>query len=140
MKRVIALTAAAALWGGVSSVAMAEMSGMAGAGSGEVEIVMKAGQGLPMDVGGKRIVGYYTKDAGVCGITLVLAESQAGGMANGGTDAPHGIRMTGQILPGKSIRVDGEMNRAAEFKCGKDGLDMTARIFTSEGYKKAAGK
>jgi hypothetical protein len=139
MRKIVRLAAAAALLSATSvSLAWAEMGGMAGSSGQEIQIVMNPGQGLPMDVGGKRIVGVYTQENGTCGLALVFAESEMGGMANGGTDAPHGIRVTGNVQPGKSLRVDGELNRAAEFFCGPDGRKMNARIYTREGYTNAA--
>jgi len=139
--RIAKLSAAAAVLSAVAlSSAWAEMGGMAGSSGQDIQIVMNPGQGLPMDVGGKRIVGVYTQDGGTCGLTIVLAESEMGGMANGGTDAAHGIRITGNVQPGKSLRVDGEQNRAAEFQCGPDGRKMNARIYTRDGYPgKTAG-
>ena len=113
------------------------MSGMAGSKGENTQIVMNPGQGLPMDVGGKRIVGVYTQDAGTCGLTLVFAESQAGGLAKGGTDAAHGLRVTGNVQPGKALRVDGDLDRAAEFFCGPDGRKMNARIYTRVGGGKS---
>jgi hypothetical protein len=139
MKTILKLAAAAALATSVSSLALAEMGGMAGSSGQDIQIVMKPGEGLPMDVGGKRIVGYFTQDNGACGLAFVLAESDMGGMANGGTDAPHGIRVTGLVSPGKVLRVDGELNRSVDFMCGPEGRKMNARIYSREGYK-AAGK
>ncbi|MEQ1671730.1 MAG: hypothetical protein ABL893_12780 [Hyphomicrobium sp.] len=136
----IASAALAGMAGQMSG--MDGMSGMAGSSGEETQIVMNPGQGLPMDVGGKRIVIVYTQDNGTCGLTMVFAESEAGGMAKGGTDAPHGIRVSGNVQPGRSLRVDGELNRAAEFFCGPDGRKMNARIYTRDGLKNAgaAGK
>lgn len=149
MKMIAKNAIAAAVVCGVSSLVlqlpalaggMDGMGGMAGSGSEDTQIVMKPGQGLPMDVGGKRVVGVYTQDEGTCGLTLVLAESDMGGMANGGTDAAHGTRVSGHVQPGKSLRVDGGLNRAAEFLCGPGGRKMNARIYTREGYQaKSAG-
>lgn len=142
MKTIISLPALAALAASLcaaSALAESGMGGMAGSDGQDSQIVMMPGQGLPMDVGGKRIVGYYTQEEGSCGLTIVLAESEQGGMANGGTDAPHGIRVSGNVQPGKILRVDGEFNRAVEFSCAPDGRKMNARIYTREGYK-AAGK
>lgn len=138
MTIILKLAAAAALAVGASSIAVAEMGGMAGSSGQDIQIVMKPGQGLPMDVGGKRIVGVYTQDADTCGLTIVIAQSEMGGMANGGTDAEHGIRVTGHVQPGKSLRVDGGKDRAAEFLCGPSGRKMNARIYTREGYQAAA--
>lgn len=129
---------AAGMGGQMTSMSgMEAMSGMAGSSGEDMQIVMKPGQGLPMDVGSKRIVGLYTQDNGACGVTLVFADQQAGGTAKGGTDAQHGVRVTGNVQPGKALRVDGDMNRAAEFFCGPEGRKMNARIFTST---KTSGK
>lgn len=145
MKMIAKIAIAAAVVSGVSGLsayapAFAEMGGMAGSSGQDIQIVMNPGQGLPMDVGGKRVVGVYTQDEGTCGLTLVLAESDMGGMANGGTDAEHGTRISGHVQPGKSLRVDGGLNRAAEFLCGPDGRKMNARIYTRDAYQgKSAG-
>lgn len=122
----------AALLGGLSSLpALAEMPGADG---NETQVVMKPGQGLPLDVGGKRVVSYYTQEGAVCGLAIVLAQSEMGGMANGGTEGPQGLRVTTQVAPGSQLRIDGDLNRTAEFMCGPDGRKMNAHIYTRAGY------
>lgn len=115
-------------------------AGMPGADGNDTQIVMNPGQGLPLDVGGKRVVSYYTQEDKTCGLTMVLAESEMGGMANGGSEGPHGTRITTSVIPGKSVRIDGDFNRAAEFLCGPDGRKMNARIYTRDGYQAAEKK
>lgn len=132
MKLIYMAAAAAALTGAMSLSASA---GMTGADNGEAQIEMKSGQGHPFDVGGKRVVAYYTQEAKTCGIAVVLSASEMGGMANGGTDGPQGTRITAAINPGKALKIDGDFNRSAEFACGPDGAKMSARVFTREGYK-----
>lgn len=134
MKKLVVLAAAASLAG--LAISTSATLGMTGA-DGNAQLEMKSGQGHPFDVGGKRIVAYYTQDAKTCGITVVLSSSEMGGMANGGTDGPQGTRISGAINPGKALSVDGDFNRSAEFLCGADGASMTARVFTREGYKAA---
>ena len=125
----------------VGALSVFAAQAMPGANGEDTQIVMNPGQGLPLDVGGKRVVSYYTQEDKSCGLTIVLAESEMGGMANGGTEGPHGTRITTAVIPGKSFRIDGDFNRAAEFLCGPDGRKMNARIYTREGYKgKEAGK
>lgn len=139
MKKLIWIAAAAAALSG--AVSFAAQAGMTGSENGEAKLEMKSGQGHPFDVGGKRIVAYYTQEDKTCGITVVLANSEMGGMANGGTDGPQGIRIAGAVNPGKALKVDGDFNRSAEFACGPDGAKMSARVFTREGYQgKAAAK
>lgn len=132
MKKGTALVLAAVLLSGAS--ALGAYAGMPGADGSETQIVMTPGQGLPMDVGGKKLVGYYMQQEGACGLTIVLSESQMGGMASGGTEGPHGTRIVTEVIPGHKLRVDGNLNRAAEFLCGPEGRKMNARIYTREGY------
>ncbi len=142
MKSMLAIAAATvALAGAVSLTAQPGMAGMPGSENGDTALEMKSGQGHPFDIGGKRVIGYYTQEEKTCGITVVLAASEMGGMANGGTDGPQGVRITSAVNPGKTLKIDGDFNRTAEFACGADGAKMSARIFTREPYKgKSAGK
>ena len=138
MKTMFRMALIAAAAGSLSIVAQA---GMPGSENGATSLEMKSGQGHPFDVGGKRVVAYYTQDNKTCGITIVLATSEQGGMANGGTDGPQGVRISSAVNPGKSLKIDGDFNRTAEFACGADGTKMAARVFTREPYNaKSAGK
>lgn len=138
MKTILRVASLAVAAAGLS---LAAQAGMPGTENGPTTMEMKSGQGHPFDIGGKRIVGYYTQDNKTCGITVVLATSEMGGMANGGTDGPQGIRITSAVNPGKTLKIDGDFNRSAEFACGADGAKMTARVFTREPYSgKSAGK
>lgn len=125
----MALIAAAA-----GSLSIAAQAGMPGTENGPTSLEMKSGQGHPFDVGGKRVVAYYTQEDKTCGITIVLATSEQGGMANGGTDGPQGVRISSAVNSGKTLKIDGDFNRSAEFACGADGSKMTARVFTREPY------
>ena len=129
----------AALLCGLSG--LTALAGTPGDDGHDIQIVMTPGQGLPMDVGGKKLVGYFEQQGNACGLTIVLSESQMGGMAAGGTEGPHGTRITTEVVPGRKLRIDGDRNRAAEFLCGPEGRKMNARIYTREAYpgKSASG-
>ncbi|MCB1484265.1 MAG: hypothetical protein KDJ17_05155 [Hyphomicrobiaceae bacterium] len=138
MSKLLAITAAALIGTGLSATAWAEMPGADGT---ETQIVMTPNKGLPLDVGGKRIVSYFQQQDNACGLTVVLSESEGGGVAAGGSEGPHGTRITTNVIPGQSLRLDGDKNSAAEFLCGPEGRKMNAHIYTRNAYPgKSAGK
>ncbi|MEQ1717874.1 MAG: hypothetical protein ABL907_18170 [Hyphomicrobium sp.] len=134
MKVLARLAAVSALAGGVC---VAAASAETPSAPGDSPVVMTPKQGLPLDVGGKRVVGYFEQQHDMCGLTLVVAVAQAGGMASGEPDGPHGTRISVEVAPGRALHIDGDMNRTAEFFCGPAGRKMNARIYTREGYKSA---
>ncbi|MGL4396949.1 MAG: hypothetical protein ACRCS9_10460 [Hyphomicrobium sp.] len=136
MNLVMRMAAAAAVLGSVS-VASAWSETAPAPGTAESPVVMIPGQGLPLDVGGKRIVGVFQREHQACGLTIVLAVADAGGMAAGERDGPHGTRITLELAPGKTLQIDGDMNRTAAFMCGPGGRKMNARVYTRDGYKAA---
>ena len=126
---------------GVGLSSAAAWAEMPGADGGETQIVMNPDKGLPLNVGGKKLVSYYLQQGHACSLTIVLSESEAGGLASGGSEGPHGSRITTNVIPGQTLRIDGDHNRAAEFLCGPDGRKMNARIYTRDAYPgQPAGK
>lgn len=139
MKWMTRIAIAALMGAGLSSAAA--WAEMPGADGGETQIVMNPDKGLPLNVGGKKLVSYYLQQGHACSLTIVLSESEAGGLASGGSEGPHGSRITTNVIPGQTLRIDGDQNRAAEFLCGPDGRKMNARIYTRDAYPgQPAGK
>ncbi len=139
MKWMTQIAIAALIGVGLSSAAA--WAEMPGADGGETQIVMNPDKGLPLNVGGKKLVSYYQQQGHACGLTIVLSESAAGGLASGGSEGPHGTRITTNVTPSQTLRIDGDQNRAAEFLCGPDGRKMNARIYTRDAYPgQSAGK
>jgi len=139
MKWMTRIAIAALMGAGLSSAAA--WAEMPGADGGETQIVMNPDKGLPLNVGGKKLVSYYLQQGHACSLTIVLSESEAGGLASGGSEGPHGSRITTNVIPGQTLRIDGDHNRAAEFLCGPDGRKMNARIYTRDAYPgQPAGK
>lgn len=125
MAMAVACMSAASAWAGPPAAAP------------DSPVVMKPGQGLPMDAGGKKFVSYFQRQDGACGLTVVLSESQNGGLAAGGQEGPQGTRISVEVRPGKTLKIDGGLNRTAEFFCGPSGRKMNARLYTRESYKSA---
>lgn len=139
MKWMTRIAIAALMGAGLSSAAA--WAEMPGADGGETQIVMNPDKGLPLNVGGKKLISYYLQQGHACSLTIVLSESEAGGLASGGSEGPHGSRITTNVIPGQTLRIDGDHNRAAEFLCGPDGRKMNARIYTRDAYPgQPAGK
>lgn len=125
--------AVAVLLAGVS--AAAALSGST-PGADESTTVMLPKQGLPLDVGGKRVVGYYEQVNSACNLTIVLAEGATAG--HGDASNPEGTRIVVPVEPGRALMIDGRAGRSAEFLCGPEGGKMSARTFTRNSYKAAA--
>lgn len=114
-------------------------SGSAIAMSGNAEeegVLMAPGEGLSLDVGPKKTMSYFEPKNGSCGLTLVVA-SQEGGMT--GSDTP-GTRITVQVVPGASLRIDTSDTKSAEFFCGAGGAKMNVRKFDRAPYSKDGKK
>jgi hypothetical protein len=92
--------------------------------------IMRPIQGLSLEIGGKKAIGYFETKDDACHLTLMVAD------ANGetGTDSP-GTRITVPVLPGRGLRLDTASGRSAEFFCGPAGAKMNARVFDRAPYK-----
>ncbi len=123
LKTLVSVSAAAA--------ALAALSTLALAGEGE-NVPLTPGKGLPLDIGNKHAMTYYTEKDGACSVTVVLS-SKDGGVS--GDDSP-GTRVTAMIVPGTKLQIDSSTPESAEFLCGPAGRKMNARVFQREGYSK----
>jgi hypothetical protein len=117
----------------ISAAAAALSAGtlIATAGEGE-NVPLTPGKGLPLDIGNKHAVTYYTEKDGACSVTVVLS-SKEGGVT--GDDSP-GTRVTALVVPGSRLQIDSSTAQSAEFFCGPGGRKMNARVFEREGYSK----
>lgn len=92
---------------------------------------MMPGHGVSLEIGGKHAVGYFQIKGDACHLTVVVADAEGGST---GTDSP-GTRFIIPVVPGKGIQVDAGSGQSAEFLCGLDGTEMTARVFDRMPYK-----
>lgn len=115
----------------VAAAALAAGSLIATAGEGE-NVPLTPGKGLPLDIGNKHAVTYYTEKDGACSVTVVLS-SKDGGVS--GDDSP-GTRVTALVVPGSRLLIDSSTPQSAEFFCGPGGRKMNARVFEREEYSK----
>jgi len=88
------------------SIAVAAALGLVGTGSvfqaatiaaaDERTVTFKALAGISLDVGSKRVVGYYEVDAGNCALTLMIADAMVG------DDVPEfpPVRLHQRVAPG----------------------------------------
>lgn len=114
-----------------AAASVAVFSGFAAAGQGE-NVPLTPGKGLPLDIGNKHAVTYYTEKDGACSVTVVIS-SKDGGVS--GDDSP-GTRVTALVVPGSRMQIDSSTAQSAEFLCGPGGRKMNARVFEREGYSK----
>lgn len=115
----------------VAAAALAVVSSMAVAGEGE-NVPLTPGKGLPLDIGNKHAVTYYTEKDGACSVTVVISSKDGGAS---GDDSP-GTRVTAMVVPGTKLQIDSSTPESAEFLCGPKGRKMNARVFKREGYSK----
>ncbi len=115
----------------VAAAALAAVSSLAIAGGGE-NVPLTPGKGLPLDIGNKHAIAYYTEKDGACSVTVMLS-SKDGGVS--GEDSP-GTRVTALVVPGSRMQIDSSTAQSAEFFCGPAGRKMNARVFEREGYSK----
>lgn len=114
-----------------AAAALAAVSTLAIAAEGE-NVPLTPGKGLPLDIGNKHAVTYYTEKDGACSVTVVIS-SKNGGVS--GDDSP-GTRVTALVVPGSRMQIDSSTPESVEFLCGPEGRKMNARVFQREGYAK----
>jgi hypothetical protein len=115
----------------IAAAALAAVSTLVIAGEGE-DMPLTPGNGLPLDIGNKHAVTYYTEKDGACSVTVMLS-SKDGGVS--GDDSP-GTRVIALVVPGSRLTIDSSTTQSAEFFCGPGGRKMNARVFEREGYSK----
>lgn len=93
--------------------------------------VMQPGQRLPLDVGGKRTTSYFEAKNDVCALVVEFA---ADGPATNAAKPAASLKIP--VGPGRTVKVDTLHSKFAEFLCGPNGDQMSARVFDVEAAKK----
>jgi hypothetical protein len=116
ISKVITLSVAAAL--GLSVAAYA-----AKAADATLPVVVKAARGLSLEVGTKKVAGYYMAKSGVCDVTLMVADLPD---ADGYVTAQLS-RMNVPVKAGTNARVYTSEGKALELSCSLTTSLMTVR-------------
>lgn len=96
--------------------------------SGPAGAVIKAHRAMPthgavFDVGSKHAVSYFTRENGVCNVTLMIGDK-----ANAeGEGASIGTRMSFAVDATHTARADTADGQSLEFTCAKDAATMDVR-------------
>lgn len=94
-------------------------------------IVMKSGQRLPLDVGGKQTTSYFEVKNGLCALVVEFAQE-----GPGADSSKPAASLKIPVGPGRTVKVDTLHDKFAEFQCGPNGDQMSARVFDAEAAKK----
>lgn len=104
----------------VSAVALSAIAGGAVAETAASMANLKPRQGISLDVGHKRAVGYFLSDSRICNLTLLVADR----MAETGSDIPAATRLQFDVAAGSDVRVDTSEGKALAFACATDAKSM----------------
>jgi hypothetical protein len=116
------------------SIAVAAALGLVGTGNvfqaatlaaaDERTVTFKALAGISLDVGSKRVVGYYEVDADNCALTLMIADAMVG------DDVPEypPVRLHQRVAPGDTAAVDTPEGKSLQLVCKPKAREMTARV------------
>ncbi|MEQ1712367.1 MAG: hypothetical protein ABL908_13335 [Hyphomicrobium sp.] len=102
----------------IAGGAVAE-TGATGAGASMADL--KPRQGVSLDVGHKRAVGYFLTDSRICNLTLLVTDR----MAETGSDIPAATRLQFDVAAGSDVRVDTSEGKALAFACATDAKSMS---------------
>ncbi len=108
-----------------SAIALSAIAGGAAAdtgtaGAGASMANLKPRQGISLDVGSKRAVGYFLADSRICNLTLLVADR----MDEGSTEVPAATRLQFEVAAGSDVRVDTSEGKALAFGCATDAKSM----------------
>lgn len=103
-----------------SAVAIAATAGGAAAETAGSLATLKPRQGISLDVGSKRAVGYFLADSRVCNLTLLVADR----MAETDLSIPAATRLQFEVAAGSDVRVDTTEGKALGFSCATDAKSM----------------
>lgn len=107
----------------ISAIAIGTAAFGAHATQASAPLIFKAARGVSLDVGSKKIVGYYLSKDGICDATLMFGERpDADGHV--GTDV---TRMNVPVKAGAHARVYTSEGKAIELSCGTSAKLMTLR-------------
>jgi hypothetical protein len=112
----VALAAGPAAWAGDDAVA-----------------TMKPRQGVTLDLGSKRSVGFFLADAATCNLTVLVAEA----VIDGADEISAPARLQFAVGAGHAVRVDTADGKAMRFTCSGDAQSMTvSRLAETGAYTK----
>ena len=103
-----------------SAVAVAAIASGAVAETTASMATLKPRQGVSLDVGSKRAVGYFLADSRICNLTLLVADR----MADGAGSIPAATRLQFEVAAGADVRVDTSEGKALAFACATDAKSM----------------
>ncbi len=83
--------------------------------------VYKPQQGISLDIGGKRAVGYFLSDARLCNLTVLLSDA----MADGAETLPSPTRLQFDVAAGGDVRINTTEGKLLAFACATDTKSMT---------------
>jgi hypothetical protein len=100
----------------------------------ERTVTFKPLAGFSLDVGSKRVVGYYQADAGECALTLMIADAMIG------DDVPAfaPVRLYQSVAPGDTATVDAPEGKSLQVICKIAARAMTARVLNNVAIYKPA--
>lgn len=78
-------------------------------------------QGISLDIGAKRAVGYFLSDARLCNLTVLLADA----MADGDDAIPAPARLQFDVAAGSDVRINTTEGKMLAFACATDSKSMT---------------
>jgi hypothetical protein len=99
------------------AIAFSSITAMAGPGMSRAAVVspitFKPLQGVSLDIGAKRAVGFFLSEGDACKLTLTLVDVLRDDQVNGLT----ATRMTVAIDSGKAAHLDTAEGKSLEFNC-----------------------
>jgi hypothetical protein len=100
------------------------IEGASSAAADDRTVTFKALAGISLDVGSKRVVGFYEVDAGNCLLTLMIADAIVG------DDVPEfaPVRLHQSIAPNDTAAVDTPEGKSLQLVCKPKAREMTARV------------
>lgn len=104
-----------------SAIAVAASSAPAAAGDASTVVTLKPRQGISLDLGAKRSVGYFLADSRLCNLTLLVADATI----DETEQIPAPTRLQFEVGAGSSVRVDTTDGKALSFGCATDAKSMT---------------
>ena len=90
-------------------------------------------KGVSLDLGTKNAVAYFVQENGVCNVTVTMAEAFPLNPA----EFPTGTRVTMNVAPGTSSRIDTAEGTALNMTCATGASSLTLHTFERSAYSAA---
>lgn len=103
-----------------SAVAVSAIAGGAVAETAASMATLKPRQGISLDVGSKRAVGYFLADSRICNLTLLVADR----LVDDKVGIPAATRLQFEVAAGSDVRVDTTEGKVLAFACATDAKSM----------------